>query len=144
MTKYLDYGFQGRAAIVTGAGSGIGRSIAEEFAKGGAKVALFGRRLEKLQETKDECMKYSDGVIAVSVDVSDENSVKESVAEVMEAFGRIDILVNNAGFESHLEPGQTYDDIFDKLTPDEYLKFFKVHALGHYLMKCRKTILAEW
>jgi 3-oxoacyl-[acyl-carrier protein] reductase len=135
MAQYLDYGFSGRAAIVTGAGSGIGAACAVELAKGGAKVALFGRRAELIESVKAECLKYTDGAIALSVDVSDEQAVKAGVGKVLETFGRIDILVNNAGIESRLKPGQSFfGDLFDALGPDEYLKFFQIHALGHYLM----------
>ncbi|SHI12195.1 3-oxoacyl-[acyl-carrier protein] reductase [Sporobacter termitidis DSM 10068] len=135
MAQYLDYGFQGRAAIITGAGTGIGRSCAVELAKGGAKVALFGRRAEKIQETLAECLQYTDRAMALSVDVSDETAVKDGVGKVLKAFGKADILINDAGIESRLRPGQTFfGDLFDALGPEEYLKFFKIHALGHYLM----------
>ena len=53
---------------------------------------------------------------------------------MLNAFCKIDILVNNAGVESRLKPGQTFDDLFETLEPKEYIKFFEVHALGHYLM----------
>ncbi len=133
--QYLDYGLKGRAAIVTGAGSGIGESCAVELAKGGAKLALFGRRLSLLEKVREECLKYTDEALALSVDVSDENAVKDGVNKVLEAFGRIDVLVNAAGVESRLQPGQTFfDDLFETLTPEEYLKFFRIHSLGHYLM----------
>lgn len=133
--QYLDYGFKDKAAIVTGAGTGIGQACAVELAKGGAKVALFGRRIEKLQETKEECLKYTADVMAVSVDVSDGEAVKKAVAEVIAAFGQVDILINNAGIESRLQPGESFfDDLFDRLTPEEYLRFFEIHSLGHYQM----------
>jgi NAD(P)-dependent dehydrogenase (short-subunit alcohol dehydrogenase family) len=135
MAKYEDYGLSGRVAIITGAGTGIGAACAEELAKGGAKVALFGRRTAPLQQTKDECLKYTDGVLALSVDVSDKASVAGGVKAVLDAFGRIDILVNNAGIELKVEPGQSrYEEFFDSQEPEEYLEFFRVHSLGHYLM----------
>ncbi|SHI24069.1 3-oxoacyl-[acyl-carrier protein] reductase [Sporobacter termitidis DSM 10068] len=135
MAQYLDYGFQGRPAIITGAGTGMGRASAVELARGGAKVALFGRRADKIQEALEECLRYTDKAMALSVDVSDETAVKDGVGKVLEAFGKVDILINNAGIESRLKPGQTFfEDLFDTLSPEEYLKFFKIHALGHYLM----------
>ena len=70
----------------------------------------------------------------MSVDVSDKASVEAGVAEVLKAFGKIDILINNAGIESRLKPGQTFDDLFDTLEPEAYIKFFEVHTLGHYMM----------
>jgi NAD(P)-dependent dehydrogenase (short-subunit alcohol dehydrogenase family) len=135
MAKYADYGIKDRVAIITGAGTGIGESCAVELAKGGAKVALFGRRTEPIEKVREECLKYTGEAFAFSVDVSDEAAVKTNVGKVIEVFGRIDILVNNAGIESRLEPGQTlFDDLFDTLTPDEYSRFFQIHSLGHYLM----------
>ena len=135
MAQYLDYGLQGRIAIVTGAGTGIGKSCAEELAKGGARVALFGRRLDKLEEVREECLKYTDDAVALSVDVGEESQVKAGVGKVLERFGKVDILVNNAGFENRLKPGESFwENYFDKLKPDEYLSFFRTHALGHYMM----------
>jgi len=131
--KYLDYGFEGRVAIITGGGTGMGASCAEELAKGGAKVAVFGRRTEPLAATVELCKKYSDA-IAISCDVSDEESVRNAVKQVADTFGRIDILINNAGIESSLEPGQTLDDLFETFDAASYLKFFEVHSWGHYNM----------
>ncbi len=135
MPRYTEYGFKDRVVIITGAGTGIGESCAVELAKGGAWVALFGRRIEPIEKVKKECLKYTDNAIALSVDVSDENTVKENVAKVLGTFHKIDILVNNAGIESSYAHGLSlFDDLFDKLNPGEYLKFFKIHSLGHYLM----------
>ncbi|MBR5490256.1 MAG: SDR family oxidoreductase [Oscillospiraceae bacterium] len=135
MVQYKEYGFEGKVAIITGAGSGIGEATAIELAKGGAKVVLFGRTVGKLEKVKAECLKYSNDVLALACDVSDITSVETSVAEVIKAYGRIDILVNNAGIESRLEPGETFfGTLFDKLDEETYMKFFKVHDYGHYIM----------
>ena len=135
MLHYPDYGFQGKTAIVTGGGTGIGASTAIELAKGGANVAIFGRREAPLEETKAECLKYTEGVIALSVDVSDKASVGKGVGAVLEKFGRTDILVNNAGIDLKVEVGQSrFYDLFDSQEPEEYLEFFRINTLGHYLM----------
>lgn len=135
MAMYKEYGFEGRVAIITGAGSGIGEATAIELAKGGAKTVLFGRNLDKLERVAVECRKYTDDVMCVAVDVSSPESVKEGVGKVLEAYGRVEILINNAGIESRLEPGQTFfDDLFDKQDLETYLSFYKIHAYGHYLM----------
>ncbi len=133
--KYLDYGFENKSAIVTGAGSGIGEATAIELAKGGAKVALFGRTESKLVKVAEECRKYTDNVLSLAVDVSNPESVRAGVSKVAEEFGGIDILINNAGIESRLKPGETFfGSLFDKQDEETYMSFFKVHDFGHYLM----------
>lgn len=135
MVKYQEYGLLNRAAIVTGAGSGIGKACAIELAAGGARVALFGRRAAMVEDVKKECLKHTEKAIAFSVDVSDENAVKTNVGKVLESFGKVDILINCAGIEQRLKPGESFwGTYFDKLSPEEYLKYFKTHALGHYMM----------
>ncbi|MBQ8974934.1 MAG: SDR family NAD(P)-dependent oxidoreductase, partial [Oscillospiraceae bacterium] len=133
MAQYKEYGLEGRAAIVTGAGTGIGAACAVELAKAGVRVALFGRRMAPIEEVAAECSKYTPGAIALSVDVSDADSVAAAVKQVGDTFGRIDVLVNNAGIESPYKVGQIpIIDFFD-MDPETYLSFFKVHDLGHYL-----------
>jgi NAD(P)-dependent dehydrogenase (short-subunit alcohol dehydrogenase family) len=135
MEHYIEYGFTNKVAIVTGAGSGVGKSCAVELAKGGAKIALFGRRASLIEEVRQECLEYTNEAIALSVDVGEKDEVTAGVGKVLETFGKVDILVNNAGFENRLQPGESFwETYFDKLTPEEYLKFFKTHTLGHYLM----------
>ncbi|MDR1028295.1 MAG: SDR family NAD(P)-dependent oxidoreductase [Clostridiales Family XIII bacterium] len=135
MTQYAEYGFRGKTAIVTGGGTGIGASVAVELAKGGANVAIFGRRSEPVERTKEICLKYADKVLGMSVDVSNKDSVEEGVGTVLDRFGGVDILVNNAGIELKIDRGRSrFWDFFDTQDTDEYLEFFRVNTLGHYLM----------
>jgi NAD(P)-dependent dehydrogenase (short-subunit alcohol dehydrogenase family) len=83
---------QGRTAIVTGAGSGIGKAIAECFAAEGAFVVCAGRGLEAVQAVASAI-----GGLAISCDVADLAQVERLFAQVVEARGRVDVLVNNAG-----------------------------------------------
>jgi NAD(P)-dependent dehydrogenase (short-subunit alcohol dehydrogenase family) len=87
--------FEGRGALITGGGTGIGRGIALAFAAAGAKVAVAGRRAEPLRAVADE---LGDRGIAVAGDVSRPGEAARLVAEVTRAFGGLDVLVNNAGF----------------------------------------------
>ena len=87
--------FSGQVAIVTGGGSGIGRCTAHELASLGAKVALIGRKIEKLTAVKEE---MAEGAARCYVcDIREEETVKQTVSIILSDFGRIDALVNNAG-----------------------------------------------
>ena len=89
--------FAGHVAIVTGGGSGIGRCTAHELAALGARLAIVGRTLEKLQSVKAE-IEADGGTCSTHVaDIRDEAGVRTTVAAILEAHGRIDSLVNNAG-----------------------------------------------
>jgi len=88
---------EGRVAIVTGGGSGIGRAIAEAFAAEGARVAIAGRRREKLDETVAAIAAAGGTALAVPTDVASEEQVSHLFAATQAAWGRLDLLVNNAG-----------------------------------------------
>ena len=87
----------GKAAIVTGGGSGIGRQSALALAREGYSVAIGGRRMEALQETI--ALAGDDGarMLAVATDVTDVESIRNLFAKTKDAFGRLDVLFNNAG-----------------------------------------------
>ena len=89
--------FAGRTALVTGGGSGIGRCIAHELAALGARVALLGRKMEKLEAVAKEIAGAGGEATCHSCDIREEERVRETVAEIVAGFGHIDFLVNNAG-----------------------------------------------
>lgn len=97
--------FQGQVAIVTGGGSGLGRCTAHELAALGARVALVGRKPEKLSAVAAEIAKAGGEARTYSCDIREEDKVKETVSAVLKDLRRIDLLVNNAGgqFASPLE-----------------------------------------
>jgi 3-oxoacyl-[acyl-carrier protein] reductase len=88
-----------KKAIVTGAGQGIGRSIAVKFALEGAAVAIVEMNPATGMETQREVEKLGGTALSVAVDVADTNQVHEMVKQVLGVWGKIDILVNNAGFD---------------------------------------------
>lgn len=89
--------FAGETHIVTGAGSGIGRCVAHELASLGAHVVLTGRKADKLDAVAAEIAQDGGSAASVAFDIRDEDAVKQAIAGVAAARGRIDGLVNNAG-----------------------------------------------
>ena len=86
-----------KSAIVTGAGSGIGRAVALALAKDGYAVALAGRRKDALQATAEQAKAAGARTLVVPTDVGDPAAVRALFAAAKEAFGRLDVLFNNAG-----------------------------------------------
>jgi NAD(P)-dependent dehydrogenase (short-subunit alcohol dehydrogenase family) len=86
-----------KVALVTGAGSGIGRAVALGLMEAGYAVVLAGRRREKLEETASEGARFGTRSLVVPTDVGDPQSVRALFAKTKEAFGRLDLLFNNAG-----------------------------------------------
>ncbi|MBU6281951.1 SDR family oxidoreductase [bacterium] len=89
--------FSGETHVVTGGGTGIGRCTALELSSLGATVALVGRRPERLEAVRAEIAEAGGRAHAFSCDIRDEERVRETVAAILAATGRIDGLVNNAG-----------------------------------------------
>ncbi len=117
--------FTDKTAIVTGAGSGIGKAIALELASRGCDVAVCGRRLEPVQATAAEIEAMGRRAYAASADVSSGESVTAFVADVMKAFGHIDILVNNAGV--------TRDNLLIRMSEEEWDAVLGTNLKGAFL-----------
>lgn len=87
----------GRVALITGGGSGIGKSCAEALAEAGANVVITGRREEKLQAVQGQIESLGGSCAYIACDVGEEANCKKMVEFCVERFGRLDIVVNNAG-----------------------------------------------
>lgn len=90
-----------KVAVITGAGRGIGRLIAQRFQAEGARVVVADLSLEHAETVAHELVDAGGRAIALHVDVGDAASVQQMIAAVREKFGRVDILVNNAGIGSN-------------------------------------------
>ena len=90
---------EGKTAIITGAASGIGKSIALYFAREGANVAIADLRLDAAEAAAKEIRTAKGVAMGVAMDVSDEKAVNDGVAAVVKEFGGVDILVSNAGIQ---------------------------------------------
>ncbi|MCU0869560.1 MAG: SDR family oxidoreductase [Burkholderiales bacterium] len=99
---------QDRVAIVTGAGTGIGKSVALALLADGYRVALAGRRPEPLAEAIAEAKVASGRALAIPTDVSQPASVEALFTQTVAAFGRVDLLFNNAGVSA---PGVPIDEL---------------------------------
>src|SRR5690606_12409635 len=110
----------GQVALVTGAGRGFGRAIAERFAAEGAAVALLARSLIELEGVAQAIRKAGGQAIGVRCDVSDPASVEHAIGKVTELLGPIDLLVNNAGVPGPFGPIWRVD-------PDEWWRAQAVH-----------------
>lgn len=106
------FNFEGKTAIVTGGGTGIGRAIALELAKGGCAVAICARRSEPLEETAAAIKALGGRCFAAPVDVANGTAAAEFVAKTIAEFGKLDILVNNAGV--------TRDNLLMRMSEDEW------------------------
>jgi NAD(P)-dependent dehydrogenase (short-subunit alcohol dehydrogenase family) len=116
----------GRIALVTGAGSGIGRAVALTLQSAGYSVVLAGRRPAELEKTAAAAKPEGGKMLAVPADVSKPESVKALFARTREAFGRLDVLFNNAGISA---PGVPMED----LTYEQWTEVVAVNLTGAFL-----------
>jgi len=122
----------GKVAIITGGGRGIGRAIAETLAEHGAKVAVTARTRAEILETVRRIESKGGRAIAVAADVSDEKHVQRVVGQTKRRLGPTDILVNNAGHPGAFKP-------LWKSDPDEWWRTLEVNLRGPML--CSRAVL---
>jgi NAD(P)-dependent dehydrogenase (short-subunit alcohol dehydrogenase family) len=115
----------GKIALITGASRGIGRGIAEGFAREGAALILVARDLDRLRQLEEELSAARRNVVVFQADVTNEEQVQEAFAHTMRMFGRLDILVNNAGV---FDAGP-----LDQLTLATWEKVMAVNLRGPFL-----------
>ena len=116
-------GGQGKVAIITGAGSGIGRAVALEMASAGFSVALAGRRVAELEKTA--AMASGGNLHVISTDVRQPDSVRALFAGTREKFGRLDVLFNNAGVNAAVP--------FEDLSYEQWCEVVNVNLTGSFL-----------
>jgi NAD(P)-dependent dehydrogenase (short-subunit alcohol dehydrogenase family) len=114
-----------RTAIVTGAGSGIGKAVALAFLQDGYRVALAGRRKDALEATAKDAGDAGKNALVVPTDVSDPASVKALFQQTKEKFGRLDVLFNNAGVNA---PGVPLED----LTVEQWKNVVDINLSGMF------------
>jgi NAD(P)-dependent dehydrogenase (short-subunit alcohol dehydrogenase family) len=124
------FSLKDKVAIVTGGGTGIGRSIALGFARAGANIAIGSRNLENLQKVAEEIRSIGKRVLAIKVDITKQEDIDHLVQKVSDEFGAIEILVNNAGAFSGEKLLDTPGELWDKV--------LSVDLRGHFL--CARAV----
>jgi 3-oxoacyl-[acyl-carrier protein] reductase len=120
-----------KVALVTGASRGIGRSVAIALAKENATVVAAARDMEMLQETCRIIEEAGGQALVSTVELSDENSIRELMETVTEKFGRLDVLINNAGI--------TLSSSLEETTTDDWDRLMAVNVRGAFIL-CREAM----
>lgn len=123
--------FEGKVALVTGAGKGIGKEIALELARGGAKCVInYASSAAGAESVAEEIRAMGSEAMTYKCDVSDADAVQKMITDVMEQYGRIDILVNNAGI--------TKDGLMLKMTEADFMAVLDINLKGAF--NCMKAV----
>ncbi len=117
---------QGRVALVTGAGSGIGKASALALGREGAAVGVLGRTVSEIEKTAREITDHGGRAIVLEADVADEAKMRAAVDKLVNEFGRLDVVVANAGVNGVWAP-------IDDLKPDEWDATMRINLRGTYL-----------
>ena len=115
-----------KTAIITGSYGDIGNAICEKFASKGMKIALLGRNIEKLELQKSRLMKdYDVDILIFNLDVSDSESYRECIGNILDTWGAIDVLVNNAGL--------TRDNVIMRISDEDWETVIDTNLKGAFL-----------
>jgi len=117
--------FTGKVAFITGSSKGIGKTIASELLKEGARVVINGRNAETLKIAASELSVHGGEIMEIAADVSESKACEEAIRSIFERFGQLDILILNAGLSSY----GLVEDTRDKVLED----VMRVNAIGPFI-----------
>jgi len=120
MNRKVKNHFSGKTIWITGASSGIGKSLAHEFSKMNTQLILSGRNQRSLEKIKDTCLHNGSSVLTVPFDLSDRNSIVNSAEIVLEKYGSVDLLINNGGISQRSFVQNTRLDVDQKIMSVNY------------------------
>ena len=130
------FSLKGRVAVITGASSGLGKQMSHAFAEQGADLVLMARRVERLEELKNEYMAMGVKVLPVKCDVTNPQEVSEAARIAEETFGKVDILVNCAGSAKNAGVLDMTDEEWDfTIKADMDSVFYVTRAFGNIMKK---------
>ncbi len=115
-----------KVALVTGAGSGLGKAAALRLAEGGAMIAALGRGSDSLQQTVDKITAAGGQAIVIEADISRPEEMQAAVAQIKKDWGRLDIVFANAGINGVWAP-------IEELKPDEWAETLAINLTGTFL-----------
>ncbi|MBM7577390.1 SDR family NAD(P)-dependent oxidoreductase [Jeotgalibacillus terrae] len=120
------FGLEGKKAIITGAGRGIGRALAIGFSKAGAEVILCSRTRSELEHVRNEIENNGGRASIFTLDVTDTSAIQQTVHDIYEDHGSIDVLVNNAGMNIRSKASD--------VTEDEWVKIMDTNVKSAFMM----------
>jgi NAD(P)-dependent dehydrogenase (short-subunit alcohol dehydrogenase family) len=118
---------QGQVALISGAGSGIGRASAKLLAKEGARIGVLDNRMDELEATVADILRDGGEAIPLLADVSDPAQVQDSVRRLVDRWGRLDVLFANAGINGITAP-------IEEIEPEEWDRVMNINLKGTFLM----------
>lgn len=118
--------FEQQVALITGAGSGIGKAAAIAFGRAGAKVAALGRTADELQQTVDEITRAGGQALAVEADIAKPDDMQRAVEQVVQRWDRLDVVFANAGINGVWAP-------IEELKPEEWQRTIDINLTGTFL-----------
>ena len=129
------FNLKGRVAVITGASSGLGKQMAQAFAKQGADLAIVARRIERLEELKKELEKENIKVLPVKCDVTNTEEINNAANQIEKEFGKVDILVNCAGSSKDKGVLDMTDDEWSFTIDTDLTSVFKMTRAFTNIMK---------
>ncbi|MCY0875751.1 MAG: SDR family oxidoreductase [Firmicutes bacterium] len=120
------FGLDGKVALITGGGRGLGEQMAHGLAQAGARIALGSRRVESCESVRDELKSQGADAVAFALDVTQPESVAKAVEQTLQVFGHIDILINNGG--------ASWGSPAEEMPYEAWQKVLQTNLTGTFLM----------